>query len=291
MKLASTHADVPPDSPKAGLSLRDFRTIATLVQRDSGIHLPEVKQPMVEGRLIKRLRVLGLDSFTAYRELIESEQGAAERAHMLAALTTNLTRFNREPHHFEALRKEVLPPLAHSARAGGRVRLWSAACSSGEEPFSMGLAILSVLPEAPRLDVRVLATDINGDMVARGRNGVFSAAALAPVPAEDIGQWFVPEKDGASRVGADLAALVVFRVLNLMGDWPMRGGFDVVFCRNVAIYFDLPTQERLWTSFARVIPPGGHLFIGHSERLSGPATRLFQPTGITQYRRNNEAVS
>lgn len=241
MTMAFTTRPTPPDDPDGGLSLRDFRVIAALVHEEAGIHLPETKRPLVEGRLAKRLRLLGLDGFAAYRKLIDSADGAAERGHMLAALTTNVTRFNREPHHFKALREDVLPPLAAHARAGGRVRLWSAACSTGEEPFSMALSLLAVLPEAARLDVRVLATDINAEVVARGRKGLFGAAALAKVPAADRAQWFGADKGGTSRVGPELMSLVAFRVLNLMGDWPMRGVFDAVFCRNVAIYFDTPT--------------------------------------------------
>lgn len=291
MTMASTMRPDLPDEMDAGLSLRDFRVIAALVHKEAGIHLSEAKRALVEGRLTKRLRLLGIDSFAAYRKLITSDSGAAERGHMLAALTTNVTRFNREPHHFKALREEVLPPLAARARAGGRVRLWSAACSTGEEPFSMALSLLAVLPEAPRLDVRVLATDINSEVVARGRKGLFGAAALAEVSVADRAHWFAADDGGAARAGPELSSLVAFRVLNLMGDWPMRGVFDVVLCRNVAIYFDTPTQERLWTRLARVIPAGGHLFIGHSERLSGPATRLFQAAGVTQYRRNDEAAT
>ncbi len=271
--------------PGAVLSARDFQAIAELLHRETGIHLPEAKRAMVEGRLAKRLRHLGIGGFADYRALIEGPEGAEERGRMLAALTTNVTRFNREPHHFEALRRDVLPALAARARQGGRVRLWSAACSSGEEPYSMALAVLSVLPEAPDLDVKVLATDINADMVARGRAGLYPATALGDVPAEDRSRWFEPAGAGAWRARPALAGLVAFRVLNLMGDWPMRGAFDSVFCRNVVIYFDPPTQARLWSRIAPLIPPGGHLFIGHSERLTGPAANLFRSEGITTYRR------
>ncbi len=275
-----------PQASEAGtLSLRDFRTIAALLHRETGIHLPDAKRAMVEGRLAKRLRVLDLPDFAAYCALIEDRSGADERAGMLAALTTNVTRFNREPHHFEALRRVVLPTHAARLREGGRLRLWSAACSSGEEPYSMALSILATLPEAPQLDVKVLATDINPDMVAQGRAGTYDLAALTEVAAAERTRWFGPAPGGGWLAGPELARLVAFRVLNLMGDWPMRGRFDAVFCRNVAIYFDAPTQSRLWERIASLIPEGGHLFIGHSERLTGPAADLFRPVGITMYQR------
>lgn len=276
--------------PGAALSTRDFQAIADLLHRETGIHLPEAKRAMVEGRLAKRLRHLGIGGFADYRALVEGPDGAEERARMLAALTTNVTRFNREPHHFETLRREVLPPLATRARRGGRVRLWSAACSSGEEPYSVALSLLAVLPEAPGLDVKVLATDINADMVTRGRAGVYATPALEDVPPEERSRWFERDGEGTWRARPALSGLVAFRVLNLVGDWPMRGEFDVVLCRNVVIYFDPPTQVRLWSRIAALIPPGGHLFIGHSERLTGPAAALFRSVGVTMYRREGGPI-
>ncbi len=203
---------------------------------------------------------------------------------MLRALTTNVTRFFREPHHFEHLRTTVLPPLLAAARAGGRVRLWSAACSNGQEPYSLGLTVLDLLPNAAELDVRVLATDIDTDMVAAGRAGHYDADALSPVPAPLRSRWFRPAGDGM-EAGPELRRLVQFRELNLIGAWPMRGGFDAIMCRNVAIYFDADTQALVWSRFAPLLAPGTHLYIGHSERLSGPAAAGFVPAGTTIYRR------
>lgn len=277
----------PPDYGSAVLAPREFRAIAGLLHRETGIHLPDIKRAMVEGRLAKRLRFLRLPDFGAYLALVEGRDGADERRLMIAALTTNVTRFNREPHHFEALRRVILPALTSAVRKGGRLRLWSAACSSGEEPYSIVLAILAALPEAPELDVRVLATDINADMVARGKTGVFPQAALADVEPAERSRWF-EAVDGGCRVAPEMARLVAFRVLNLIGEWPMHGRFDVIFCRNVAIYFDTLTQERLWERLAELIPPGGHLFIGHSERLTGPAVRMFRSAGTTMYQRLGE---
>lgn len=262
----------------------DFRHIAQTLHAHAGIALSEGKAALVYSRLAKRLRLLGLRSFRDYCALIDGAEGVDERQAMMAALTTNVTRFYREPHHFDHLRDRVMPELAARARAGGRVRLWSAACSNGQEPYSMAMAVLDVLPEAAELDVRILATDIDPNMVAEGAAGVYSEDLLAPVPAASR-KHFTPVAGAPGRFSADAALrrLVTFKELNLIGDWPMRGRFDVIFCRNVVIYFDDATQERVWSRFAPIMTPGGVLYIGHSERVTGPAAKLLQPAGLTTY--------
>ena len=262
----------------------DFRHIAQTLHAYAGIALSEGKAALVYSRLAKRLRVLGLRSFRDYCALIEGVEGVDERQAMTAALTTNVTRFYREPHHFDHLRDKVMPELAARARAGGRVRLWSAACSNGQEPYSMALTVLDVLPEAADLDVRILATDIDPNMVAEGAAGIYSDELLSPVPASGRKHFTpVPGSPGQFSADATLRRLVSFRELNLIGDWPMKGKFDVIFCRNVVIYFDEPTQERIWSRFAPMLEPGGALYIGHSERVTGPAAQQFETTGLTTY--------
>jgi len=262
----------------------DFRHIAQTLHAHAGIALSEGKAALVYSRLAKRLRVLGLRSFRDYCALIDGAEGVDERQAMMAALTTNVTRFYREPHHFDHLRDKVMPELAAKARAGGRVRLWSAACSNGQEPYSMAMTVLDVLPEAAELDVRILATDIDPNMVAEGAAGVYSDDLLAPVPAASR-KHFTPVAGAPGRFSADatLRRLVAFKELNLIGDWPMRGRFDVIFCRNVVIYFDDATQERVWGRFTPILNPGVVLYIGHSERVTGPAAQQLQPTGLTTY--------
>lgn len=262
----------------------DFRHIAQTLHAHAGIALSEGKAALVYSRLAKRLRLLGLRSFRDYCALIDGAEGVDERQAMMAALTTNVTRFYREPHHFDHLRDRVMPELAARARAGGRVRLWSAACSNGQEPYSMAMTVLDVLPEAAELDVRILATDIDPNMVAEGAAGVYSEDLLAPVPAASR-KHFTPVAGAPGRFSADAALrrLVTFKELNLIGDWPMRGRFDVIFCRNVVIYFDDATQERVWSRFAPIMTPGGVLYIGHSERVTGPAAKVLQPAGLTTY--------
>jgi chemotaxis protein methyltransferase CheR len=260
----------------------DFRKIAQILHSHAGIALAEGKAALVYSRLAKRLRSLGLRSFREYCSLVEGAEGMDERQAMMAALTTNVTRYFREPHHFDHLRDQVMPKLAERARRGGKVRLWSAACSNGQEPFSMAITVLAALPEACNLDVKILATDIDPNMVAEGRAGIYKEEAVAPVPLELRRKWF-KKAAGGWEVADELRHLVAFRELNLIGDWPMRGRFDAIFCRNVVIYFDEPTQERIWTRFAGVMEPDATLYIGHSERVTGPATAQFETTGLTTY--------
>ncbi len=270
------------------LRAQDFSQIAAILHADTGIHLPETKSSLVYSRLAKRLRALGLKSFREYCALVSASEGADERQQMIAALTTNVTRFFREPHHFEHLKTVMLPPLLATARRKGRVRIWSAGCSSGQEPYSIALTILSLLPDAAALDVRVLATDIDPNMIAAGRAGVYDDEALSAVPIDMRKRWFARLSDdgGAKKWGVndELRQLVAFRELNLMGSWPMRGPFHAIFCRNVVIYFDLETQSRIWSRFTPLIGPGGFLYIGHSERLTGPAFSAFASEGVTTYR-------
>lgn len=260
---------------------RDFQTISDLLYRDSGIHLPPAKATLVYSRLAKRLRSLQLASFTEYCALLTGPDGAGERSKLLSALTTNVTRFFREAHHFDRLRSQVREHLAPAARAGGRVRLWSAGCSLGHEPYSIAMALLAELPDAPDLDVRILATDIDPQVIERARRGEYSLDDVQPVPAEMARRSL--SVDGASvRIAEPLKRLISFGVLNLHADWPMRGKFDAIFCRNVAIYFDDQTQHRLWNRFAERLTPEGLLYIGHSERADTPTLTT---DGMTVYRR------
>jgi chemotaxis protein methyltransferase CheR len=262
------------------MTAEDFASIASILHATSGISLSPSKTSLVYSRLAKRLRILGLESFRDYCKLISGSDGVDERQAMLAALTTNVTRYFREPHHFDYLRK-LLPDLAARAKQGGRVRIWSAGCSSGEEPYSIALTVLSMLPNAHELDVKILATDIDPVILAKAKDGLYSREALEPVPA-DLRKYF--DSVEAGRLFSPIASvrdLIVFRELNLIGPWPMTQKFDVIFCRNVAIYFDEPTQDKLFGRYAESLNPDGRLFIGHSERVND--TR-FLSDGLTAYR-------
>lgn len=269
-------------SGEFALTAEDFRDIARILYDASGIHLEEAKASLVYSRLAKRIRHLGLTSFEAYRARLRGPQAAEERTALLSALTTNVTRFFREPHHFDDLRRIVREELGPRARAGERVRLWSAGCSLGHEPYSMAMVILSELPEAPRLDLRILATDIDPSVVEKARAGQYPLQDVEPIPADLAERWLRWGPDQAV-IESEPRALLSFGVLNLNGPWPVKGPFDVIFCRNVAIYFDDTTQARLWTRFASALAPDGRLFIGHSERAEVSDLRS---AGLTVYRRS-----
>ena len=266
------------------LTTADFNTIAKMLHAETGITLNEGKATLMYSRLGKRLRSLGMTDFHSYCELLEDPDAQEERGRMIRALTTNVTRFFREPHHFDHLRDVVLPPLLHAAERGSRVRIWSAACSSGQEPYSLGLTVLRLLPNAASLDVRILATDIDTSVLDQARAGRYSAEALIAVPGDLRTRHFEKSQDNW-EAGDALRRMITFRPLNLIGAWPMRGTFDVIMCRNVVIYFVEDTQVEIWNRFAPLLPPGGFLYIGHSERVAGPTMKLFANAGITTYQK------
>lgn len=266
------------------LTRRDLSDIAGMIYSDAGIFLNETKASLVYSRLSKRLRQIGMSSFRDYCVLVGSSEGAGERREMLSFLTTNFTRFFRENHHFEHLRTEVLPGLLTRAKAGGRVRIWSAGCSDGQEPYSIALTLLGMAPNAAKMDIRILATDIDPKIIAQAKAGVYDGQAIETVDAAMRQKWFSAVEERRWQVSDQVKQLISFRELNLMAQWPFRGTFDVIFCRNVVIYFDEPTQSRIWVRYADLLPPGGHLYIGHSERLSGAGKDRFDNTAITTYR-------
>jgi len=261
----------------------DFRTIAATLHAAAGIALPDSKATLVYSRLAKRLRALGLESFREYCALVTGADGLDERQQMIVALTTNVTRFFREPHHFDHLRDQVLPPLLANARRGGQVRIWSAGCSNGQEPYSIALTILSLMPDAPDYDVKILATDIDINMLTEARAGLYSSQAIAPVPGEMRARWFEREGD-RWRASEPLRRLITFNELNLIGDWPMRRQFQAIFCRNVVIYFEEETQSKVFSRFLPLMSPDARLYIGHSERVCGPAAERLETDGVTTYR-------
>lgn len=269
------------------LSTAEFHRIAALLQREAGIELTEGKLPLVHSRLSARLRALALPSYGAYCDFIESDAGVAERLEMLSVLTTNVTRFFREPHHFDYLRKDMIPEMLKTLRSGGCVRVWSAGCATGEEPYSLALTFLQEIPDITRYDFRILASDIDPAVLRTAATGVYSARSLTQVPNEQKSQFFLPCDDSQDHweVGSEIRALVTFRRLNLIGSWPFTRKFDVIMCRNVVIYFSTDTKAEVWSRFAQNLRPGGWLITGHSERLSGEAADLTEPLFTTTYRR------
>ncbi|PLK26658.1 protein-glutamate O-methyltransferase CheR [Novosphingobium sp. TH158] len=264
----------------------DFRAVAEIVYSVSGNVLPEGKAMLVYSRLSPLVRETGCATFANYVELIRSDP--KEQARTVAALTTNHTFFYRESHHFDHFERVERPGIVRRLESGKRVRIWSAGCSSGEETWSLVLTLLgSDRLEGRRMsgrDLRVLASDIAPHALKRAEQGVYPTKDLGPVPSDLVQLWTSQEGDN-TRIGDVARSIVRFRSLNLMEEWPIKGCFDVIFCRNVMIYFDAPTKERLVARFAEKLVPGGHLYIGHSERVTGPAANVLEPVGPTIYRR------
>ena len=264
----------------------DFKVIADLAMRDFGLNLTSAKRDLVYSRLLKRLRILGLEDFRDYCALLTGPNGTDERNAMLSALTTNVTHFFREEHHFKLLREVALPGLIKLAKEGGRVRLWSAGCSAGPEPYSLAFTILSMFPEAARTNLRILATDVDPEILKKAEAGIYPEDERKGIP-EAMRRFTEPAGPGKFTIAQAPRDLITFGRLNLIEEWPISGPFQVIFCRNVAIYFDKPTQSRLWGRFGDMLSPGGYLCIGHSERVLGPAEQMFKAVGITAYQRLN----
>ncbi len=281
--FASVGSTVEPDREFA-FSDADFRGLAQVAYDQAGIALADSKRNLVYSRLSRRLRVLGMKTFSAYRKFLE--ENSSERESFINAISTNLTKFFRESHHFDHLRDNVVVPFA-KANFGrtGRLRIWSAGCSSGEEPYTIAVVIKREVRDLERHDVRILATDIDTEVLGRGARGEYPANSVDDIP-RPYQEYFQPT--GASDaliVDRQARSLVAFKRLNLMEPWPFKGTFDAIFCRNVMIYFDGPTKARLIERYTEKLNPGGFLYIGHSESLNGPHPGLGL-VGRTIYRRD-----
>jgi len=275
----------------SGADIAHFEAIARFAHAAAGLVLSRDKAPMVLARVGKRMRALGLTSLGDYHAHLDSEAGEAERSELLFALTTNVTSFFREQHHFDTLRDRLSSDLAARARDGHRIRLWSAGCSTGQEAYSIAMTVLEVLADAQDHDVRILATDIDRRVLAQARAGTYDARQAEMVPKPLLEKYFIPAHDAGDdparparyRVGDKLRTMVAFRELNLLKDWPMQKKFDAIFCRNVVIYFDRDTQAMLWPKFAASLNCDGLLFLGHSERIDTAHFPEFRPAGTTAY--------
>ncbi len=263
----------------------DFDFLRELVVSHTGISLSDAKRDLVYGRLSRRLRDLGLQSFDQYCRLLDSGDDT-ELENFINAITTNLTSFFREPHHFEFLTKTALPTLIKN-RQQRRLRIWSAGCSTGEEPYSLAMAVKEVVPTLDGWDLRILATDLDTNVVQTAKTGVYRDERIEGLSKPRKHNWFRAGRDaqkGQVKVSSDLQDLITFKPLNLMGEWPMKGPFDVIICRNVVIYFDLDTQKRLFDRYANILADDGYLLIGHSEALY-KVTDRFELIGKTIYRK------
>lgn len=267
-------------------SRKDFEYVRDLVGDHTGIVLSDHKMDMVYGRLARRLRTLGLETFDEYLGLLDCGDDK-ELIEFTNALTTNLTSFFREPHHFEYLINTAIPTLIEGGKRHQRLRIWSAGCSTGEEPYTLSIAVNEALPNIKNWDVRILATDLDSNVVAKGKAGVYDIERVNGIERSRLNRWF---KQGAGdlagniRVSKDLKGLITFKQLNLLHQWPMKGPFDVIFCRNVVIYFNKDTQRKLFDRYADLLTDDGYLFIGHSESLHNVSDR-FKLIGKTIYQK------
>lgn len=239
-----------------------FDHISRTVYDFCGIKLTKQKQTLVNSRLTKRLYALNLNTFDEYLNLVEKDK--KEFSKMIDSLTTNKTNFFREIQHFEFLRKEILPHIRSR-----RLRIWSSACSSGEEPYSIAILLNEAIPNINNWDIKILATDISINILQKAQKAEYTEDHLVGVSPALQQKYFTKSLSGNYQVRDSVKKMISFARLNLMGEWQMKGPFDVIFCRNVMIYFDKPTQGNLVNRFYDLIAPGGHLFIGHSESLNG----------------------
>ena len=263
----------------------DFRKISRLVYEHCGINLHEGKRELVRARLAKRLRLGKFKSFPEYmRHMLQDETGK-EFSMLIDSLSTNLTSFFRENQHFEYLKTKLLPPLLAKKRKQNtnRIRCWSAGCSSGEEPYSIAITMLEALTSQGRWDLKILATDISTEILEKAKKGIYDQARVAVVPGMLKNRYLIRQGSGDNKtfeVGLQLRQAVIFHYLNLMESWPITGPLDFIFCRNVMIYFDKPTQQKLVNRFYDILDSGGILFTGHSESLTGIKNKFdyVQPT-------------
>jgi len=264
---------------------RDFAFLRQIAYDHTGITLGDSKRQMVYGRLARRIRQLGLGSFADYCKRVEDDLDS-ELGELVNAITTNLTSFFRENHHFEHLANTALPEIMACNAGARRLRVWSAGCSTGEEPYSIAMT----LAESGQLsgwDARILATDIDTNVVAKASSGVYGDDRIQGIAPQRLRRWFQRGNGanaGKARVVQPLRDMIAFRQLNLLGPWPMQGPFDIIFCRNVVIYFDKETQRKLFARYADLLAPHGYLYIGHSENLF-KISEQFRLLGGTIYKK------
>jgi chemotaxis protein methyltransferase CheR len=270
---------------------KEFNLIASLVRERTGIVLGAHKKTMMYSRLVRRLRALGLSSFKEYCQLLQGDRGGDEISALINAITTNLTKFFRESHHFDHLRDVAIPAAITQGSGARRLRIWSSACSTGEEPYSIAMMLAAQGPRLTGWDSRILATDLDTAVLATAKNGIYPESVVENVPASlrklhltSVGA----ESDSNWKINERLRSMITFNQLNLLGDWPLKGPFDAIFCRNVMIYFDNPTKRRLVERLTNKLKVGGWLYIGHSETLLDHQSNL-KLAGRTIYQKVADA--
>jgi chemotaxis protein methyltransferase CheR len=255
--LASAEAD-------GDLTEADFRMVSDIIHREAGIVVRQHKQAMVRGRLARRARELGLASVQDYCRLLKGPELAKELPGLMNALTTNHTAFYREDHHFEHLQKTALPAVANQQK----LRIWCAAASSGEEPYTIAATLHAYFNGHPHRDCLILATDLDSEVLRTAEQGCYPPSSTEKLSADQRARLMLrPTADGNAAVAPSLKAMLRFRQLNILHDWPFQGPFQVIFCRNMLIYFDQPTKADVINRMVAKLAPGGFLYLGHSEAL------------------------
>lgn len=279
-----------PAADSAGREFRftdqDFHFLRELVAQASGICLKDAKRELLYGRVARRVRALGLKSFAEYCERLRGDETGEEIEALINAVTTNVTSFFRERHHFDYLSEVLLPSLLRTRAETKRLRLWSAGCSTGAEPYSIAMIVGELLPPQCGWDVKILATDIDSEVLKISKAGIYLEKEIENVPLKLRRRWFLRGRGsmaGRVRVKDELKHYVIFRRHNLLGPWPMKGPFEAIFCRNVVIYFGEEAKRQIYEHFADVLAPDGHLFLGHAECLFRVCDR-FESLGQTIYR-------
>jgi len=270
------------------LSDKEFDKIRDRIYQIAGISLGEAKRVLVVSRLTKIVRAKNIKSFDAYVDFLDKRASRDDKQVFVNALTTNLTRFYREDHHFDHLveyvGRLVANPRYKSSTGKPRLRIWSAGCSTGQEPYTIAMALMQNFPQLKSWDFKILATDVDTDVIAKAAMGIYPAGELEGL-SKSQASVFEKMPDGNVRIPMNLRNLMTFKPLNLMLDWPMKGPFDAIFCRNVTIYFDKPTQTKVFERFSELLPEDGYLYIGHSENMRAAALG-FCIDGKTIYRRS-----
>ena len=271
------------------LTADEFNYVCQFAYDNAGIVLNQSKQEMVYRRFTRIVRERKLPSFSAYCRLLQA-QPEREKNYFINAITTNLTSFFRELHHFDFLSQHELPRLLEANKANKRIRIWSSASSTGEEAYSIAMVLSEALDKTlSNWDAKILATDIDSNVLQTAKSGIYSLDSIEGVPKNLKNKYFrkgCEQQTGQSRVSNALQKYITFKQLNLLASWPMRGPFDIIFCRNVIIYFDKETQSRLFERYYNMLAPGGLLILGHSENL-GAYQQYFECVGRTIFRRPN----
>lgn len=263
--------------PIEQLTDSEFNLVVAIAAEDAGLAIPVSKKSLVQSRVARRMREIGVKNRNDYFNGLETDTN--ERSELIYVLTTNVSHFYREPHHYDYIRENLLSKPNPTG-----LRFWSAGCSNGQEPYTLALEILSNIPNAASKDILILATDIDPNVLAKAKSGLYSENEIEGVPANMRSKLF-DKTGGQYQVRKEVSDLIRFKSLNLNREWPMKGQFDVILCRNVVIYFNDETQHALWPRFASKLVDGGILMLGHSERIHPIEGTGFENIGVTTYRK------